>query len=190
MDKIDRKEAIKRTAMLMGGVVFAPTMLGVLKGCTPREERWRPELFNASQAALTTALAQTIIPATDTKGAADVGVPGFIESMVKDIYTEEQRSSFLDGLNRFDERCREQTGSGFASLDAGAQTEFANTENRLAIENEAEEGPQFFLVFKELTMVGYFTSEEGATRVLRYEDVPGIYQGCIPFDEVGRTWAT
>ncbi len=173
----------------MGGVVFAPTMLGVLKGCSPSTGRWRPELFTASQAALVTALSDTIIPATDTKGAADVGVPGFIESMVKDVYSEEQRTSFLDGLERFDEKCREQTGSAFASLDAGAQTEFANTENRLAIENEAEEGPQFFLVFKELTMVGYFRTEEGATRVLRYEDIPGIYQGCIPFEDVGRTWS-
>jgi gluconate 2-dehydrogenase gamma chain len=190
MEKIDRKEAIKRTAMLMGGVVFAPTMLGVLKGCTPRDEQWRPELFNAAQAAATIALAQTIIPATDTKGAADVGVPGFIESMVKDIYTEEQRTSFLDGLDRFNERCREETGQNFASLTAEEQLEFASLENRNAIESERAEGPQFFLVFKELTMVGYFTSEEGATRVLRYEDVPGIYQGCIPFDEVGRTWAT
>jgi gluconate 2-dehydrogenase gamma chain len=190
MDKIDRKEAIKRTAMLMGGVVFAPTMLGVLKGCRPSDDRWRPELFNASQAALTTALAQTIIPATDTKGAADVGVPGFIESMVKDIYTEEQRTSFLDGLNRFDERCREETGQNFARLNAEEQFEFASIENKNAIESEPAEGPQFFLIFKELTLVGYFTSEVGATQVLRYEEVPGIYEGCIPFEDVGRTWAT
>lgn len=174
----------------MGGVVFAPSILGVLKGCTPSTDTWRPELFNRNQAALTTSLTQTIIPAGETAGAADVGVPGFIESMVKDIYTEEQRDMFLEGLAAFDEKCVAETGSSFADLSADEQFEFASIENAEAIENEQFEGPQFFLIFKELTMVGFFTSEVGATEVLRYEDIPGVYQSCIPFEEVGRTWAT
>lgn len=190
MENIDRKEAIKRTAMLMGGVVFAPTILGVLKGCTPSSGTWRPELFNRAQAAVVTALSDTIIPAGETDGAVDVGVPGFIESMVNNIYTDEQRDMFLENLDAWDEKCKNETGSSFADLSADDQFEFASVENRLAIENEQFEGPQFFLVFKELTMVGFFTSEVGATQVLRYESVPGVYQSCIPFEEVGRTWAT
>jgi hypothetical protein len=54
-------------------------------------------------------------------------------------------------------------------------------------------GPKpFFLMAKELTLMGYFTSEEGATKVLQYEAVPGAYKGCIPLKEAGqgRTWAT
>lgn len=190
MDRIDRKEAIKRTAMLMGGVVFAPSILGVLKGCTPSTDTWRPELMNRNQAALTTALAGTIIPAGETDGAVEVGVPGFIESMIKNIYTEEQRELFLEGLEAFDKKCKEDTGSAFADLSSEKQFEFASIENGLSIENEQFEGPQFFLVFKELTMIGFFTSEVGATQVLRYESVPGVYQACIPLEEVGRTWAT
>ncbi|MCC5914829.1 MAG: gluconate 2-dehydrogenase subunit 3 family protein [Balneolaceae bacterium] len=190
MDKIDRREAIKRTAMLMGGVVFAPTMLGVLKGCSPSRDEWTPTLFNSEQAALTIALASTIIPADDTPGAADVGVPGFIESMVQDIYEEDQREMFLEGLDQFDAECREETGSSFAELNEEDRYEFALAKNNDAIEFEAVDYPQFFLVFKELTMVGFFRSEPGATQVLRYEDVPGVYQSCIPFEDVGRTWAT
>lgn len=190
MEKIDRKEAIKRTAMLMGGVVFAPTMMGVLKGCSPSDERWQPELFNSDQAALTSALAATIIPSGETPGAADAGVPGFIESMVKDIYDDEQREMFLTGLDDFDAQCREETGESFADLSDDEQFEFASLKNEEAIRDEPSEGPQWFLVFKELTMVGFFTSEPGATEVLRYEDVPGVYQSCIPFEDVGRTWAT
>lgn len=47
----------------------------------------------------------------------------------------------------------------------------------------------FFRTMKELTVVGYYTSEVGATVELRHEAVPGRYQGCVPFTEVGRTWA-
>lgn len=187
---MERREAIKRTAYLMGGVVFAPSILGVLNGCSPSEGDWNPVLFNRSQAALTTSLAGTILPAGETPGAVDVGVPGFIEKMVDEVYTEEQRQSFLDGLDAFNDQCRDAHGKVFSELTEQEQYEFASTANKNAIDNEATEGPQFFLIFKELTMVGFFTSEAGATQVLRYEAVPGQYQGCIPFEDVGKTWAT
>jgi len=185
-----RREAIKRTAYLMGGVVFAPSILGVLNGCTPSEGDWTPVLFNRNQASLTTALAGTILPAGETPGAVEVGVPGFIEKMVNDIYTDTQRSDFLEGLDAFNEKSRDAYGKVFSELTDDEKYEFAHAENKNAIEVEAEKGPQFFLIFKELTMVGFFTSEVGATQVLRYESVPGQYQGCIPFEDVGRTWAT
>ena len=47
----------------------------------------------------------------------------------------------------------------------------------------------FFRMMKELTLLGYYTSEVGATRELRYEPVPGRYEGCVPFTTIGRTWA-
>lgn len=186
---MERREALKRTAALMGGVVFAPTILGVLKGCTPTTEEWTPVLFDRNQAALTTALSGTIIPAGETDGAIEVGVPGFIEKMVNEVYTETERSDFIDGLNNFNEQCQNETGKPFTDLSEEERYEYANEQNGLAIENEATEGPQFFLIFKELTMVGFFTSEVGATQVLRYEHIPGYYDGCVPFDEIGRAWA-
>ncbi|WP_158278684.1 gluconate 2-dehydrogenase subunit 3 family protein [Rhodohalobacter mucosus] len=185
MEKIDRKEAIKRAAALMGGVVFAPSILGVLKGCTASPGPWQPELFSSRQAAFTTAMANTILP-----GAAEQGVPAFIESMVKDIYTEEQREMYIDAMDTLIEKCVVETGSDFAELDEQAQFDFATIENTNAVEAGYAEGPQFFLILKELTMVGFFTSEYGATQVLRYQEIPGVYQGCIPFEDVGKTWAT
>ncbi|MDX1590820.1 MAG: gluconate 2-dehydrogenase subunit 3 family protein [Balneolaceae bacterium] len=185
MEKIDRKEAIKRTAALMGGVVFAPSILGVLKGCTASPGGWSPELFNSRQAAFTTAMANTILP-----GAVEQGVPAFIESMVKDIYTEEQREMYLEAMDDMMDKCLDEMGSEFADLEEGSQFEFATLENNSAIEAGFGAGPQFFLILKELTMVGFFTSEYGATEVLRYQEIPGTYQACIPFEDVGKTWAT
>lgn len=47
----------------------------------------------------------------------------------------------------------------------------------------------FFRTMKELTLVGYYTSEPGATQELKYAAVPGRYEGCVPFSRIGRTWA-
>lgn len=187
---MERREAIKRTAAIMGGVIFAPSILGVLNGCTATGDSWSPVLFNRKQSDLAKALSETIIPETDTAGAIEVGVPGFIEKMVKEVYTEEQRITFLEGLDNFDSECVNKNGKSFAELTADQKLEYAYEINRVALMEESAGMPNFFLLFKELTMVGYFTSEVGATQVLRYEPVPGYYNGCIPFDEVGRTWAT
>jgi hypothetical protein len=187
---MERREAIKRTAALMGGLIFAPTMMGVLKGCTPAEGDWTPAVFTRQQADLVSALSETILPAGDLPGAIDVGVPGFIDKMVDEVYDEEQERMFLEGLDQFELNCIEETGNSFSDLNPEEQFEYASAVNKESIESEMVEGPQFFLIFKELTMVGFFTSEAGATQVLRYEQVPGYYDGCVPLEEVGRTWAT
>lgn len=187
---MDRRQAIKRTAMIMGGLVFAPNAVGLLQGCTAKlEVDWEPVFFDSDQAHLLTVLSDVIIPSGETPGASEVGVPGFIEEMVTAVYNPEEREQFVAGLERFGRQAEEIHGERFTDLDPETQYEFAHKQNIAALEG-TEEHPPFFLVMKELTMMGYFTSEPGATEVLRYEDVPGRYDACIPFEEVGRTWAT
>jgi gluconate 2-dehydrogenase gamma chain len=189
---ISRKEAIRRTAFLMGGVVFAPSVLGVLKGCraTPGVD-WSPELFTQRQAQIVTALADVILPEDDTPSASQAGVPAFIESMVKNVYNQEQRDLFLKGLDLFDEEVTLELEGDFYDMTDEIKYEYTYGMNRVAIENgRGPDGERpFILIFRELTILGYFTSEVGATQVLRYEPVPGIYRGCVPFDEIGKTWA-
>jgi hypothetical protein len=43
---------------------------------------------------------------------------------------------------------------------------------------------------KQATFTGFFTSETGATKTLRYDPFPGDYRGCVPMKEIGRAWAT
>lgn len=190
--KISRKEAIMRTGMLMGGVVFAPSILGVLNGCAATPGEWRPTLFSRRQVRMVTALADVILPEDDTPSASQVGVPKFIESMVKEVYNEEQRDQFLKGLDKFGEDSSVALNGNFYDMTDEIKYEHTFGLNRVAIENPRdEEGNRpFILIFRELTILGYFTSEVGATQVLRYEPTPGEYRGCVPFEEIGRTWAT
>jgi gluconate 2-dehydrogenase subunit 3-like protein len=54
----------------------------------------------------------------------------------------------------------------------------------------ADKARVFFRAMKELTILGYYTSQPGATKELRYVQVPGRYDGCVPFAKIGREWAT
>lgn len=192
-DQITRKQAIKRTSYLLGGVIFAPNIIGLLNGCTPnRTTDWNPELFNDYEANLVTSLADVIMPKDDYPSASEAGVPSFIEAMVSTVYSEEQREMFLKGLNDFGSIAKETLQIEFSeSLDED-RYRLTYAENITALDLRGKPGsePSFFLMFKELTILGYFTSEIGATQVLRYEPVPGYYSGCMPFDEIGKAWAT
>ena len=194
---MDRREALRRTAILMGGMVSAPAIMGVLKGCTTKTSvDWKPEFLAGDQATIVTDVAEIIIPRTDTPGAKDAGVPSFIDQMLKEVYSKEDQEFFLEGMKAFNEGAKAEFGEIFSELDAEDQTAYVKKVHDAAIEAEKNTNPAprrpFILMMKELTMLGFFTSEPGATQVLQYVAVPGAYNGCIPLSEAGngRTWAT
>ena len=194
---MDRREALRRTALLMGGMVSAPAIMGVLNGCTAKPGvDWKPVFLDADQASVITDVAEIIIPRTDTPGAKDVGVPSFIDKMLNDVYSKEDQEFFLNGLKSFNEQAEQEYGDVFADLDEEDQTTYLKKVHAAAVEAENTTDPApkrpFILMMKELTMLGFFTSEAGATQVLQYVAVPGEYKGCVPLSEAGngRTWAT
>src|SRR3989337_3186394 len=104
---MDRREAIKRTAWIMGGAVSAPAIMGILKGCTAKPTiDWKPVFLSSDQGILVTQVAEIIIPKTDTPGAKDVGVPGFIDSLIKDCYAKADQDEFLNDLTAFDDEAK------------------------------------------------------------------------------------
>ena len=50
--------------------------------------------------------------------------------------------------------------------------------------------PQFYPMIQSLTVFGYFTSEPGATKALRYIQTPGSYRGEVPYRKGDKAWAT
>lgn len=197
---MDRRQAIQRAAMVLGYSISAPALMGVLKGCKAAPEiGYKPVFFNADQAALMAEVAEIIIPKTDTPGAKETGVPAFMDLMLKDCYGAEDQKRFLEGVAAMDAESEKAFGNGFLDCSPEQQKELVQRIHSEAITSMRSENPPkdrpFILMAKELTMLGFFTSEAGATQVLNYVPVPGSYQGCVPVGttingvEVGRTWA-
>lgn len=203
---MDRREALQRAALVLGYAISAPVMVGVLNGCkaTP-DAGFQPAFLDPAQAALISELAEIIIPKTDTPGAKDAGVPAFIDLMLKDCYPAEEQKRFLTELGAFDAAAKAAYGSEFVSCSEDQKKEYVTKVHQEALAAVRSENPPkdraFILMVKELTLLGFFTSEPGATQVLSYVSVPGSYQGCVPMGSVvkdsggteytvGKTWAT
>jgi gluconate 2-dehydrogenase gamma chain len=192
---MDRRQAIQRAALVLGYSISAPAIMGVLKGCKAAPEiGYTPVFFKEDQAAMIAEIAEIIIPKTDTPGAKDAGVPAFIDLMLKDCYSAEDQERFLKGLESLNQEAKTSYGDEFISCTAEHQSELVNKIHKVAIAEVKSENPpkekSFILMAKELTMLGFFTSEPGATQVLQYNPVPGSYKGCVPLAEIGKTWAT
>ena len=198
-----RREVLQQATAILGYAITGPALAGILNGCqaTPGLA-FRPEFFSADQATLVAALTEIIIPRTDTPGAIDAGVPMFIDRMLKEIYLKESQDVFLKGLSDFDNGARERYNKAF--MDCSDEEKLAYFKNQHdAVMDKGGSGysgsfwaateknsKPFMVELKELTLLGFFTSELGATKVLQYNQVPGPYKGCVPLAEVGKTWAT
>jgi hypothetical protein len=192
-DAIDRREALRRTALVLGGVLSGPAIAGVLAGCDSRgaaDGTWSPRALTKEQGELVATIADHIIPKTDTPGARSAGVHVFIDKMLAEHYPPEDRKRLLDGLASIDARTWEECDRNF--LDCGADEQRAVLvridEEAFAPVPERREA-HWFRTVKELTLLGYYTSEIGATQELRHVAVPERFDGCVPLTQIGRTWA-
>jgi len=193
---IDRREALRKTALLMGAAVSATAIAGIMNGCKATPDlNYKPVFFNEDQARIISELAEIILPKSDTPGAKEVGVPNFIDTIVNENYEKEDQERFIAGLTAFEEDAKKTYGDGFIYCKPEDQIALVKKSLGAAIQEKKENTAtkkSFILMAKELTMLGYFTSEPGATKVLQYEAVPTKYNGCIPLNEAGngKTWAT
>lgn len=225
LEVLGRREAIRRTALLMGGAVTASAVAGVMSGCVSdaMAQTGRSKALSAAQLEMVATIADHIVPPTDTPGARAAGVHRFIDVMLAEYYSVAERGAFLSGLADIDQRAQQAYRRSFVrstkaqqralleELDREAfpallakaatageasreterggggmtQTAAADTASR-----EAGKAPRPFMrTMKELTVLGYYTSKIGATQELKYVQVPGRFDGCVPFLSVGRAWA-
>lgn len=131
------------------------------------------------------AAAERIIPATDTPGATDAGVVTFIDKMLADWYTPEERARFLAGLEELDTRCRSLRGKPFVDCTEVDQVAVLTTldDEVTAMRRtpgSANPNDHWFAMLKYLTAFGYCTSEPAMRRTLNAWPRPTRYDGCAP----------
>lgn len=227
---MNRRQAVQKVALLMGGTVLGAELF-IQTGCKTSPEKGAGEVgaealrdfFTKDEIAYLDEIAETIIPRTATPGAKDAGVGEFMNVMIRDCYTPDDQEIFRSGLASIEKLSKEKYNNGFMQITPEQRTallttldkeaneytqtpEYKSKKEELAvrekIKNSVEEGKgnfgyvkavmprHYFSMMKELTLLGFFTSEPGATKALRYAAIPGKYDPCMPYAKGDKGWAT
>lgn len=194
---MNRRDALERVSLILGGTIIGGSAF--LNGCKSPDQN-KSEGSKLSSFSLTSAqiafldeIADTIIPTTDTPGAKAAKVGDFMNTMVADCYKESDQKIFVAGIEKVDEASKKAIGKGFMDASAQQRTSLLSELNKQlkAYNDSKKEGDpnHYFGMMKQLTLLGYFTSEIGATQALRYIAVPGKFQGCVPYSKGDKAWA-
>lgn len=199
-DPLTRREAILRVSALLGGIALVGQG-ALLAGCasTSRSSSAGPPtpsdlvLLTPSDVALLDEIADTILPATTTPGAKAAGVGPFMALMVRDAYDPREQRIFLDGLERLERECERMHGVSFMSAGVPQRVALLEQLDREQFEasrvGPQDQPPHYFRMMKELALLGYFTSEIGYTQAMRYIEVPGRFEPCVPYAPGEKAWA-
>ena len=180
---MDRRELLKMVALATGGVVIGGEVF--LTGCKSKDAAVAGTIFSQNDIAFLDEVGETIIPKTTTAGAKEAEVGKFMTVMVTDCYDEADQKTFHEGIKKLDEACDKMHKHGFMKADAAQRKELLTSLDKDAKEymkNKKKEDPNhYFQMMKQLTLLGYFTSKPGIEQNFNYQQVPGKYDGAVPY---------
>ncbi len=191
---MNRREALSSVALLLGGTILGAEMF--LSGCTNADKNIGASglQFSPDDISFLDEVGETIIPATSTPGAKETKIGEFMKTIVNDCYEEKDQKIFVDGMKKLDDASRKMNNKSFLESTPEQRHNLLVALDKEQKDYMTGKKPQdpthYFRMMKELTLWGYFTSEEGATKALRYVAVPGRYDGCIPYKKGDKAWAT
>jgi gluconate 2-dehydrogenase gamma chain len=200
--EMDRRALMARAMQLLGATVVVGGTAG-LAGCKQADVKGKP--MDAEQLALLGAIADTIIPVTDTPGAVGVGVPKKLDAMLVDWASPERRTELMGAMDEIDELAKSASGKGFAALDSAKRKELLLAHDAQAV----KPGPPpkikptglaamvggtptmnpAYVKLKELIINLYYSSEIASTKELVFEPVPGKYVASLKVTPETRPFA-
>ncbi|HXC48701.1 MAG TPA: gluconate 2-dehydrogenase subunit 3 family protein [Candidatus Sulfotelmatobacter sp.] len=190
---MERREALR----LMGAasvfsVLSSDLFTATLQAQIAANQAGTLRTLSPAQNEIVVAMSDVMIPATATPGAKAAKVNEFIDLILTEWATEEERKIFLEGLAEADRKTNAVFGHGFAAASAKEQAAIVQAFDEELAASRNEKLPEqirswevsllhpFFAQMRRLTLVGYYTSPIGQEQELKVEIIPGALHGCVP----------
>ncbi len=187
---MNRRDALASIALLVGGTLVGAEAF--LTGCKTTGKK--EGLFALNDIAMLDEIGDTILPTTaSSPGAKTAQIGQFMKTIITDCYNEDDQKTFTDGIAKLNDASKKKYDKGFMELQPDQKHDLLvmlDDEAKKYNSSRKEKEPNhYFSLMKQLTVWGYFTSEPGATKALRYLPVPGKYIGDVPYKKGDKAWA-
>ncbi|WP_299770375.1 gluconate 2-dehydrogenase subunit 3 family protein [uncultured Pseudoteredinibacter sp.] len=204
---MDRRFFLQALTMLGGS--YATAAIAGLAGSSqaaakplaigPSIDELPSDLFSEQERKDLSAMAEVIIPRTESPGAIDAGVPKFIEYMVQNWLSEAEQQIFLEGFRAIQKYCLADFSKSFSALHPNQQLDILeDLEDKASdspwydfanVQRQYIEDAPFICQLKELTIFGFYSSEVGAKQVLRHDPMPMQFDGEYALGEEDSSWS-
>ena len=185
-----RRKVLSTLSILLGG-----TMIGTQVFLPSCKVKLKEETFTTEDVKLLDEIGETILPSSvSSPGAKAAKIGEFMKVYVTDCYNEANQKAFFEGINKFKNLSKERYSKEFLQLTSSQKHDLlvilhkeAGEYNKSKIKGDPD---HYFSMMKSMILFGYFTSEPGATRALRYVQTPGLYNGNVAYKKGDKVWAT
>jgi hypothetical protein len=186
---MDRRKALKNVAYLLGTALSSTTIGVLFESFTLPENEKNQVFFSSSDKDILAEFADIIIPTTKSSaGAKAAGLGTFIPMMIQDCYPAEMQLLFASGLKEMETKCLSTFNKSFVSLTTKERQKIVEDLRDETI--ASKEKKSFFIIARDLTLLGYFSSEIGCTQAREYLPIPGRYDGDADYTPGQKAWAT
>jgi len=203
-----RREALKSITLSSGMILTSGTIMSILQACSAHgnENNWQPQFFSSEQGSFFRSLCDFLLPATDTPGGLDVGVPQIVDILLMNVYEAKYIEQFTHWFKVLDneyfnvykksmkESTEEERQAFFKGLYSLSPENAEQIEQLLMSKPPPKKNRKYQIYdamhsLRNAIIDAYCTSEEIGEKVLTYDPIPGAYNGCIPVSEVKNVWS-
>lgn len=167
-----RREVLQGMIVSIGGASMLSACGGVAT-IVPADQPQALRFYGENEFALVSRLADLIIPRTDTPGALDVNVPGFLDSLMADWASEDTQRSHHVYLNQI----ADHLSNSFTNLPDAIALPLLEQLDIAAFSGSGDH--RGYRSLKALIAQAYFASEEGALQELEWVATPGRWDPCV-----------
>lgn len=205
---MNRRDLIKNISLTFGYAIAAPTVLSALESCSQKGKTWEALFLSDSEKNYVSHLIDIILPESDIPGGLEIQLPQFVDMMLNDMLTADEKETFAAGSNVFAQNfktmfdkdiaagTKEEINQLFKDYFDLATDEQAKVLRRQAMglsrvdpsEKEDFLLYNFLIQVRSLSLFGYFTSEKVGKEVLNFDPIPGTYNPCVPVADIGNAW--
>lgn len=183
---MNRREAIVTSGALAGSAYLASGILLAACGRETKEAPAASEALAADDVQLMEQIADTLLPTTPSSpGAAAAQAGAVMALLITDCYERGAVERMRTGLASVRERCESSCGGPFTKLSPSERETFVKA---LDAEAVAAGDTHWFHLMRRVAVQGYFSTETGLTKALRYIRVPGHWTGCMPLEPGQPAW--
>jgi gluconate 2-dehydrogenase gamma chain len=196
--EIDRRQWLVRAFLVVGATAIS--------GCDFSSQSPGTGKLTKAQQELLSAIADTIIPATDTPGALAAGVPAQVSGMITNWASAETRDGIIGAMTGIDKLAAEKRGGKFAGLDAAARKTLladfdrqaltptsAKRDNPKGVAGSKKSAPVVqnvgYFQLKQVVINLFYASEAASEQELLFEPVPGKFVASLKANAMTRPYA-